>query len=69
LKTTENYLASFEKEERVKNAAFLTNFGMNNLKTTCILENILQNRDDNGKYFAVLQKTTTHFGRNLAPLQ
>jgi hypothetical protein len=52
LKTTENYLASFEKEERVKNAAFLTNFGMNNLKTTCILENILQNRDDNGKYFA-----------------
>lgn len=27
LKTTENYLASFEKEERVKNAAFLTNFG------------------------------------------
>ena len=26
LKTTENYLASFEKEERVKNAAFLTNF-------------------------------------------
>jgi len=27
LKTTENYLASFEKEERIKNAAFLTNFG------------------------------------------
>ncbi|WP_372773584.1 phage integrase SAM-like domain-containing protein [Mangrovibacterium sp.] len=27
LKTTENYLASFEKEERVKNASFLTNFG------------------------------------------
>ena len=27
LKTTENYLASFEKEERVKNAKFLTNFG------------------------------------------
>jgi integrase len=26
LKTTENYLASFEKEERIKNAAFLTNF-------------------------------------------
>lgn len=26
LKTTENYLASFEKEERVKNASFLTNF-------------------------------------------
>ncbi|MCP2043485.1 site-specific integrase [Pontibacter sp. HSC-36F09] len=26
LKTTENYLASFEQEERVKNAAFLTNF-------------------------------------------
>ncbi|GHV23397.1 hypothetical protein FACS1894174_09150 [Bacteroidia bacterium] len=24
---TENYLASFEKEERIKNAAFLTNFG------------------------------------------
>ena len=27
LKTTENYLASFEKEERIKNAAFLTDFG------------------------------------------
>lgn len=27
MKTTENYLASFEKEERIKNAAFLTNFG------------------------------------------
>lgn len=27
LKTTENYLASFEKEERIKNTAFLTNFG------------------------------------------
>ena len=27
LKTTENYLASFEKEERIKNATFLTNFG------------------------------------------
>ena len=27
LKTTENYLASFEKEEREKNAKFLTNFG------------------------------------------
>jgi integrase/recombinase XerD len=27
LKTTENYLASFEKEERVKNASALTNFG------------------------------------------
>lgn len=27
LKTTENYLASFEREERVKNAALLTNFG------------------------------------------
>jgi integrase/recombinase XerD len=27
LKTTENYLASFEKEERMKNAALLTNFG------------------------------------------
>lgn len=27
LKTTENYLASFEKEERVKNASYLTNFG------------------------------------------
>jgi site-specific recombinase XerD len=27
LKTTENYLASFEKEERIKNASFLTNFG------------------------------------------
>ena len=26
LKTTENYLASFEKEERKKNAALLTNF-------------------------------------------
>jgi hypothetical protein len=26
LKTTENYLASFEKEERIKNAAFLINF-------------------------------------------
>jgi len=26
LRTTENYLASFEKEERIKNAAFLTNF-------------------------------------------
>lgn len=26
LKTTENYLASFEKEERIKNASFLTNF-------------------------------------------
>jgi integrase len=26
LKTTENYLASFEKEERVKNASFLTSF-------------------------------------------
>lgn len=26
LKTTENYLASFEKEERIKNSAFLTNF-------------------------------------------
>jgi integrase len=26
LKTTENYLASFEKEERVKNASLLTNF-------------------------------------------
>ena len=27
LKTTENYLASFEREERVKNASLLTNFG------------------------------------------
>jgi len=27
LKTTENYLASFEKEEREKNAKMLTNFG------------------------------------------
>ncbi len=27
LKTTENYLASFEKEERMKNASALTNFG------------------------------------------
>ena len=27
LKTTESYLASFEKEERQKNAALLTNFG------------------------------------------
>lgn len=27
LKTTENYLASFEKEERQKNASLLTNFG------------------------------------------
>jgi len=27
LKTTENYLASFEKAERIKNAALLTNFG------------------------------------------
>ncbi|KAA6335616.1 Tyrosine recombinase XerC, partial [termite gut metagenome] len=27
LKTTENYLASFEKEERVKNARLLTDFG------------------------------------------
>ena len=27
LKTTENYLASFEREEREKNASFLTNFG------------------------------------------
>lgn len=27
LKTTENYLASFEREERVKNASVLTNFG------------------------------------------
>ena len=27
LKTTENYLASFEKEERIKNASLLTNFG------------------------------------------
>lgn len=27
LKTTENYLASFERDERVKNASFLTNFG------------------------------------------
>jgi integrase len=27
LKTTENYLASFEKEERIKNAGLLTNFG------------------------------------------
>lgn len=27
LKTTESYLASFEKEERQKNAGFLTNFG------------------------------------------
>jgi site-specific recombinase XerD len=27
LKTTENYLASFEKEERIKNVAFLMNFG------------------------------------------
>jgi site-specific recombinase XerD len=26
IKTTENYLASFEKEERIKNASFLTNF-------------------------------------------
>jgi integrase/recombinase XerD len=26
LKTTENYLASFEKEERQKNAGLLTNF-------------------------------------------
>ena len=26
LKTTENYLASFEREEREKNAALLTNF-------------------------------------------
>jgi integrase len=26
LKTTENYLGSFEKEERIKNASFLTNF-------------------------------------------
>jgi hypothetical protein len=42
---------------------------MNNLKTNFILENILQNRTDNGKYFAILQKTAHHFGRNLAPLQ
>lgn len=28
LKTTENYLASFEKEERQKNAEMLTNFGL-----------------------------------------
>jgi site-specific recombinase XerD len=27
IKTTENDLASFEKEERAKNASFLTNFG------------------------------------------
>jgi integrase len=27
LKTTENYLAFFEREERMKNASFLTNFG------------------------------------------
>ena len=27
LRTTENYLASFEREERIKNAALLTNFG------------------------------------------
>jgi len=27
LKTTENYLASFEREEREKNARLLTNFG------------------------------------------
>jgi integrase len=27
LKTTENYLASFEKEERIKNARLLTDFG------------------------------------------
>ena len=27
LKTTENYLASFEREERAKNASLLTNFG------------------------------------------
>jgi site-specific recombinase XerD len=27
LRKAENYLASFEKEERIKNAAFLTNFG------------------------------------------
>jgi integrase len=27
LKTTENYLASFEREEREKNASLLTNFG------------------------------------------
>lgn len=26
LKTTENYLASFKKEERIKNAKLLTNF-------------------------------------------
>jgi site-specific recombinase XerD len=26
IKTTENYLAYFEKEERIKNASFLTNF-------------------------------------------
>ena len=26
LKTTESYLASFEKDERIKNAALLTNF-------------------------------------------
>jgi integrase len=27
LKITENYLASFEREERIKNAALLTNWG------------------------------------------
>jgi hypothetical protein len=27
IKTTENDLASFEKEERMKNISFLTNFG------------------------------------------
>ena len=27
LRTTENYLASLEREERIKNAALLTNFG------------------------------------------
>ena len=27
LKTTENYLASFERDERIKNASLLTNFG------------------------------------------
>jgi hypothetical protein len=27
LKTTENYPVFFEKEEGIKNAAFLTNFG------------------------------------------
>ncbi len=42
LKTTENYLASFEQDERIKNAAYLTNF--QNIEASPKVDNTQQTR-------------------------